>query len=82
MFEYTATNREQLSIEPHPSGAPSIWMSVNAYTAEVPLDHVEEVVAGIRDAARQAAAAPRPAPPEPEPDTFVVIAAPAAGSAS
>lgn len=68
-FEYRDEHRQTLRInrlEPDYPGqrvAPAIWIETmdgafGGTAVKVPLDHVEEVVAGIRDAARQAAGQP------------------------
>ncbi|MGW5529430.1 hypothetical protein [Streptomyces xanthochromogenes] len=74
MFELTVAHGDRLTIRRSqtPTG-PCIALEVNdGLPAHIPLDHLEEVIAGMRDAARQAAAL-QPAPPEPVPDTYVVI---------
>lgn len=87
MFEYTDPEGDRLAVDPlfDDNGEPVIALTIptpcDAGVVYVPLSRVEELVAGIRDTARQAAVAPRPAPPEP--DTYVVAAtaAPAAAAA-
>lgn len=64
-FEYIDHDGDRLSIAPAPdceTGGPSVSVTAagrawDEVTVHVPLDRVEEVIAGIRDAARQAAAA-------------------------
>ncbi len=64
-FEYTDPDGEHLSLVPHTrnDGAPVVSLlatqyddrSVSEAAVHIPLNHVEEVVAGLRDMARQAA---------------------------
>lgn len=64
-FEYTDIDGDQLMVTPWPAGGPGpvvglIIMRSNGKSCGcfIPVDRVEEVVAGIRDAARQAAGQP------------------------
>lgn len=54
-FVYRDTDGQELDIEPDLDDNDRPVLSISADTVWVPLDRVEEVVAGIRDIAREAA---------------------------
>ncbi|WP_033307369.1 hypothetical protein RFN58_07020 [Streptomyces iakyrus] len=70
-FHYRDTNGQQLEVTPaihlH-DGQPAVTFFIpltatnpnQAGPVRIPLDHIEELVAGLRDTARQAAAGPNP----------------------
>jgi hypothetical protein len=59
-FEFTDEDGGRFAVKPLP-GVPYVLLMTDPEGAAVPLDRVEEVVAGLRDMARQAGgAAPQP----------------------
>jgi hypothetical protein len=67
-FEYTDTGKARLQLEPITErGERMVMLSAhspeaNLVVVDIPLDRVEEVIAGLRDIARQAAGRPAPCP--------------------
>lgn len=66
-FHWTGPNGDSIRVTPHidATGTPIVVMEIldgiDVSIAHVPVDRVEELVAGIRDTARQAATAQAPA---------------------
>lgn len=66
-FEYTDPDGDRLRVEPFP-GKPAILLILGTQgeddvaSLRIPTAHLEEVIAGLRDMARQAAGRPAPCP--------------------